>query len=1166
MKVKRSLSVILVMGLLTACLAAGTVKADNPAYTLQDAEYLASENYGGFATNNTSYVTGTDTTYWQSVTDIQADGYFNKSQPYASWVVNADTAGEYYFQIKYEGTTTACGMSVNDKAYVTSYTEISDNGNWLLFCLPLDAGRNVIRFLPYATAAEGTCDVYCMKADSRVSVIEEEVLTLYPSNSEYIYKWTDKGDNQGVGGTGSVVGDASYRSINYFNYGKDYIPYMPSVSYTLDVQKTGYYDIDLNYSMNPSKVSSCYVIVRVDGVNYMRGFDSYGTNKLNASVYLTEGTHTLTFTAAVYEVAENKESGYPSWFDVNTISVYGGASLAATQIEPTTYEDATRLEAETDGIEWRYGKKTESGKSKTVVGNIENDHTAQSFANMSTEKWIEKSNLPMVSYIVNVPTAGTYTLRSVYRISPNTDQSVLDYFMTVAVNDVDFYKAYFTPAVACAAQWAASEVEVELKAGYNVVRMISVVEETDAIVNWLNQDYVEVYGGPAVVSAVAPNVTHLQSGEADYYRNYNSVVTGIVSDWATTYLGNYCGNNTTGKMGVTYDTLVETDLNDMKHLGYFSYTIDVPADGYYDLQTYYEMAKACTGYLVLIDFDANGTPSIYKMNASQTSTSSRFNRNAQNLTIYMEQGTHTLVVSGILGTDATDTTYTDWCDIGALTVTGGITKSATQIDPLSLVGFDVPEKGLVNGSALEVDENNIISNVSRDTTVLSLKSNFYNNEDIVVKDAQGTTLSDSDIVPCGAQVIYSDNTTYVVADAFLGDLNKDGKIDIRDLKIAKEYTFGETTGVEAALGDISGSDDAITADDVTEYRKLIFGEECEAIKYQTGSIGSDVILEDGNPVGRLLKYKDAVFMESSASNFTLTGDISGNVYLNLYADQIKTDELGIFVEVDGVMSYHRIDTRYEMVELLIAENLTAGEHTIKVSKSTDAKNDDLYIYSVRYNGSLEKTEGAAHKMVFLGDSITAAYGVFSASDENYDTYGETHSYFGYANRTADKLNADYYSVANGGWVLCETLKPDTAIKAIYDKTSMHSWNGLEDDTYDFSWNPEVVVINLGTNDREDATEADITANAAALLALVREKNPNAAIFWAYGAMDADADNVAWIKSAVEAFAQTDGNTYYVELPENTAGRSLHPDEEGHEAIAEVLSAKIAEVMNWTIAE
>jgi len=284
MKGKRILSVVFALVFVATCFAAGIVKADNPAYTLHDTEYLASKNYGGFTTNNTSHVTGTDTTYWQSVTDVKADGYFNKSQPYAAWTVNADTAGEYYFQIKYEGTTTACGMSVNDKTYVTSYTKVSDNGTWLLFCLPLDAGRNVVRFLPYATGTEGTCDVYCMKADSRVAVIEDAALTLYPSNSEYIHKWTDSGDDKGVGGTGSVVGDASYRSINFYNYQKEYIPYMPSVSYTLTAPKSGYYDIDINYAMNPSKVSSCYVIVRVDGVNYMRGFDSYGTNKINGLI------------------------------------------------------------------------------------------------------------------------------------------------------------------------------------------------------------------------------------------------------------------------------------------------------------------------------------------------------------------------------------------------------------------------------------------------------------------------------------------------------------------------------------------------------------------------------------------------------------------------------------------------------------------------------------------------------------------------------------------------------------------------------------------------------------------------------------------------------------------------------------------------------------------
>lgn len=108
---------------------------------------------------------------------------------------------------------------------------------------------------------------------------------------------------------------------------------------------------------------------------------------------------------------------------------------------------------------------------------------------------------------------------------------------------------------------------------------------------------------------------------------------------------------------------------------------------------------------------------------------------------------------------------------------------------------------------------------------------------------------------------------------------------------------------------------------------------------------------------------------------------------------------------------------------------------------------------------------------------------------------------------------------------------------------------------------QVVVINLGTNDWA-RTQAEIQENVRGLLALVRQKNPDAAIVWAYGAMDHDHPSVAWIKAAVETFARQDKNAYFVHLPENTSGWANHPNVQGQTAIAEVLAKEIRAIMGW----
>lgn len=158
-----------------------------------------------------------------------------------------------------------------------------------------------------------------------------------------------------------------------------------------------------------------------------------------------------------------------------------------------------------------------------------------------------------------------------------------------------------------------------------------------------------------------------------------------------------------------------------------------------------------------------------------------------------------------------------------------------------------------------------------------------------------------------------------------------------------------------------------------------------------------------NPVGRIQTVNGAAYLEHSASNITLTGDLAGDVYCNLYVEAASypMDQPGLFVEVDGAMQYYPLNRTEEYVRVKVASGLKPGRHTIAISKSTDARNDSLFLYSVTYSGYLEKSQGAARRIEFLGDSITAGAGVYHQQNEPalFARYGLTASYFSYANRT-----------------------------------------------------------------------------------------------------------------------------------------------------------------------
>jgi hypothetical protein len=49
---------------------------------------------------------------------------------------------------------------------------------------------------------------------------------------------------------------------------------------------------------------------------------------------------------------------------------------------------------------------------------------------------------------------------------------------------------------------------------------------------------------------------------------------------------------------------------------------------------------------------------------------------------------------------------------------------------------------------------------------------------------------------------------------------------------------------------------------------------------------------------------------------------------------------------------------------------------------------------------------------------------------------------------------------------------------------------------------------------------------------------------------------------MERFAATDGNTYYVPLPQNSNGAYGHPDEAGQQQHATIIANAISSVLGW----
>ena len=312
--------------------------------------------------------------------------------------------------------------------------------------------------------------------------------------------------------------------------------------------------------------------------------------------------------------------------------------------------------------------------------------------------------------------------------------------------------------------------------------------------------------------------------------------------------------------------------------------------------------------------------------------------------------------------------------------------------------------------------------------------------------------------------------------------------------------------------------------------------------------------------GRTTLKDGAMWLDYSASGIEFSANCEGTVALNLTVNSIKNTDAtygGIYftVIVDGVKvdrAQCRI-TSTGSVQLVLAENLPAGNHTFEVYRQTEHRGAEVGISSIVMNGSFnEKPEDNRLYIEFIGDSISTGYGALGvAGADQADSPLWQDATVAYPYLTAKALNADFSDVCYSGLGCKYGYSGSLSMQTVYT-AQRYQYDKVTQ--YDFTKRqPDVVVLALGTNDIANQDDAALRkAGYQEMLDLVRAKNPNAKIVWIYGMMK-DADN-EMIASLIEENGGGAAGLYSLELETNTAGAGWHPSEAGQKKFADDLVA------------
>lgn len=323
----------------------------------------------------------------------------------------------------------------------------------------------------------------------------------------------------------------------------------------------------------------------------------------------------------------------------------------------------------------------------------------------------------------------------------------------------------------------------------------------------------------------------------------------------------------------------------------------------------------------------------------------------------------------------------------------------------------------------------------------------------------------------------------------------------------------------------------------------------------------------------------------------------------------------LWIDVESDSDFHEMWVAYELNGSIMGRfMLLPGERsiclfrnmtfdapkTVKFYRELQAMSEDEYVKLLvkgfKLDGEFKEVPSHKYKIEFIGDSITSGEGTYGAYEDTdwlsmYMSFSRN-----YVNLTSKALDADYHIISQGGWGVYCGWDNDIRhnIPSVYEKVCGLSTGeaarelGMMDE-YDFeSWQPDAIVVNLGTNDdtaffqppftvpetgityfqrlNEDGSffEEDLMNVEKAVidfLIMLRKHNKTAHIVWCYGMLGYRL--TLPITEAINAYKLSTGdkNIGFINLPNTTKdgyGSHMHPGEVSHRIASEVLIGYLKE--------
>lgn len=294
-----------------------------------------------------------------------------------------------------------------------------------------------------------------------------------------------------------------------------------------------------------------------------------------------------------------------------------------------------------------------------------------------------------------------------------------------------------------------------------------------------------------------------------------------------------------------------------------------------------------------------------------------------------------------------------------------------------------------------------------------------------------------------------------------------------------------------------------------------------------------------------------------------------------------TDTVFFEPVIDG-----KVGTRIEVRSgsdrtVTLGTNLGGGDHTVELYRDTEGMYGKSTFLGFT-SGALKAPPMSSGRLIeVVGDSISAGYGNlgsephpdFAATPGCHWTAANSTWYGTYAALAGHAVDAEVSTIARSGWGMYRDGGGDT--KGVLSSVYANTLGTNPSPPYAFARKPQVVVINLGTNDfaKGDPGLPYETAYVD-FLEVVRSHYPDAWLFLTVGSMLAEPSlGQAKTHLASVTKARTDAGDSKVTTFDFGAqdlgsdgsiptGCDWHPSAREHQRMAGILEAQLQQKLGW----